>query len=84
MLEAPEAAKKALDFLPYRGQRTKPPDSLLLLPKLSAKSMTAGEFMSLKSKHHLGSPEFASRSSTPTDVTFNLCRKMEFKIMLKC
>ena len=69
----PEAAWKALDFLPYKGQRTKPPYSTFFFPYASERRIMAGEFISLKSKHQRRSPDFKSISSTPTYVTFSFC-----------
>lgn len=65
-VKVPEAAWKAFDFLPYKGQRTKAPWSGFLFPYGSHKRITAGESISLKSKHHRRSPDFKSMSSTPT------------------
>lgn len=62
----PEAAWKALDFLPYNGQRMKPPPSTHFFPKASERRMMAGEAISLKSKHQRQSPDFKSISSIPT------------------
>ena len=71
-LDVPEAAWKALDFLPYKGQRTKLP---------LAKMTIDGVLMSLKSRHQRRSPEFMSKSSTPTYVTFIFCWRKEITII---
>lgn len=71
VLVVPEAGWKALDFLPYNGQRTKPPLSTFFFPKASERRIIAGVSMSLKSKHQRSSPDFNSTSSTPTYVTFS-------------
>lgn len=81
-LDVPEAAWKAFDFLPYKGQRTKPPGSELFFPKPPLEKRTMdGALMSLKSKHQRRSPEFMSKSSTPTYVTFIFCWKKVITII---